>query len=131
MTQPDEPRRKWMVLASTVAVTLVLALIVLFAAFSPPSPEGVVARMLDSIARQDTEAFQKYVEQGSGKLQNLDSSRWEIYWNYGEELFREYRIDEVQVSGNEAEVLVYFGPGLIQEEIFFLSKINGRWKVIK
>lgn len=111
MTQPDEPRKKLVVLGSMVAVTLVLSLIVLFAALAPPSPEGVVSDMLDSLARQDIEAFEQTValsaRQQLVSVQSLDSSRWEVFWNQGPELFQEYRIGQVQISGDEAQVLVY------------------------
>ena len=135
MTQPDEPRKKLVVLGSMVAVTLVLSLIVLFAALAPPSPEGVVSDMLDSLARQDIEAFEQTValsaRQQLVSVQSLDSSRWEVFWNQGPELFQEYRIGQVQLSGAEAQVLVYFGPGLIQPEVFSLRKLEGRWRVVE
>ncbi|MGI6364241.1 MAG: hypothetical protein ACOX2G_00540 [Bacillota bacterium] len=135
MTQPDEPRKKLVVLGSMVAVTLVLSLIVLFAALAPPSPEGVVSDMLDSLARQDIEAFEQTValsaRQQLVSVQSLDSSRWEVFWNQGPELFQEYRIGQVQISGDEAQVLVYFGPGLIQQEVFYLRKLEGRWRVVE
>lgn len=135
MTQPDEPRKKLVVLGSMLAVTLVLSLIVLFAALAPPSPEGVVSDMLDSLARQDIEAFEQTValsaRQQLVSVQSLDSSRWEVFWNQGPELFKEYRIGQVQISGDEAQVLVYFGPGLIQQEVFYLRKLEGRWRVVE
>jgi hypothetical protein len=135
MTQPDEPRKKLVVLGSMLAVTLVLSLIVLFAALAPPSPEGVVSDMLDSLARQDIEAFEQTValsaRQQLVSVQSLDSSRWEVFWNQGPELFQEYRIGQVQISGDEAQVLVYFGPGLIQQEVFYLRKLEGRWRVVE
>ncbi len=134
MTQPKGPQRKLLVLGSTVAVILVFTLIVLFAALSPPSPEGVVSNMLDSLARQDMEAFEQGVSQAIredvASTHGLDSSRWEVLWTQGPELFKSYRIGEVKVSGDEAEVRVYFGPGLIQEERFFLRKLDGGWQVI-
>lgn len=134
MTQPKGPQRKLWVLGSTVAVILVFTLIVLFAAFSPPSPEGVVGSMLDSMARQDMETFRQgvspAVQQELTSAYGLDSSRWEVFWARGPELFDNYRIGEVKISGDEAEVLVFFGPGLIQEELFFLRRLDGGWKVI-
>lgn len=134
MTQPKGPQRKQLVLGSTVAVILVFTLIVLFAAFSPPSPEGVVSRMLDSLARQDMEAFKQEVtqavQQELASTRTLDSSRWEVFWAQGPELFDNYRIGKVKVSGDEAEVLVFYGPGLIQEELFSLRKLDGGWQVI-
>src|SRR5690554_6429415 len=132
MPQPTQ-RKKQVVLGSMVAVTLVLALIVLFAALAPSSPEGVVSRMLDSLAKQDFDAFKQTVALSAEELtseQNLDSSRWELLWNQGPELFKDYRIGQVQVSGDEAQVLVYYGPGLIQEELFSLRKVDGRWRVV-
>lgn len=134
MAQPDDSRRQKIMVISTVAVTLVLTLIVLFAAFSPPSPEGVVNGMLNCLAEQDAEGLNKYVS-GSA-LADLQaaaagpsSSRWNMFWDNGAELFEDFRIGEVQISGNQAVVIVYFGPGLIQEEEFILRQENRRWKV--
>ncbi|NLO88669.1 MAG: DUF4878 domain-containing protein [Firmicutes bacterium] len=135
MATSNQPRDKQkMLFITTGAVTLVLALIVVYAALTPQPPEMVVSGMLDSLAQQDYGAAEKYVagparEQLQAAAESVSNSRWNLFWDEGAELFAQYRIGEVQVTGDEAEVLVYYGPGLIQEEIFHLRKVDGRWKV--
>lgn len=134
MTKPDNSRKKILVLIPTIAVTLLLALIVLFAAFAPPSPEAVVTRMLESIADQDSERLEKYVADSALEslqfaAQNQDSSKWRVIWKNGPGYFDDFRIGEVKVSGDSAEVIVHYGPGLILEEEFFLRRENRHWKI--
>jgi hypothetical protein len=119
---------------STGAVVLVLALIVLVAALSPPAPENVVSDMLDSLARKDVQSLEKVVS--SPVLKDLqattlavDESRWQLFWQDGSQLFEHYRIDEVQIDGDQAVVTVYYGPGLIQADDFLLRREGRRWKV--
>ena len=136
MKQPtDDSRKRLMVIISTGAVTLVLALIVIFAAISPMSPEGVVRGMLESISVQDTEALELYV--AGAALKNLQAaaeiqepSRWRLFWDNGDVLFGEFRVGEVNITGDTAFVIVYYGPGMIQEEEFSLARENRQWKVI-
>jgi len=132
--RPDDSRsKKVMVLASTITVTLVLALIVLFAALSPASPERVVSEMLKNIAEQDSAGLENFVagsaEESLLNADSQDNSRWRFYWGNGKELFTDFRVAEVQVSGNQAVVLVLYGPGLFHEEEFILYRHNRRWKV--
>lgn len=135
MAKPDDSRRKKiMVLASTAAVTLVFVVIVLFAAFSPPPPEGVVSGMLESFAAGDANRLKTYIA-GSAEesllaaIESQENSRWRTFWDDGQELFREFRVGEVLVRGNQAVVTVYYGPGLILEEEFVLYRTKGSWKV--
>jgi len=135
VTKPEDSRRNQkMIFLTTAAVTLVLALIVLFAALSPPSPEGVVSGMLTSLASQDTDSLEDFLsDSAQGEMlaasESLTSSRWRTFLTEGRELFSDFKIGAVSISGNEAEVVVYCGPGLIQEEVFLLQKIDRRWKV--
>lgn len=134
MTKPDDSKKNLLVLISTIAVTLLLALIVLFAAFAPPSPEAVVTRMLESIADQDAQRLEKFVD-GSALVslqsaaQNQDSSKWRVIWDNGPSYFDDFRIGDVKVSGDGAEVIVHYGPGLILEDEFLLHRKNRHWKI--
>ncbi|HBI57381.1 MAG TPA: hypothetical protein DG577_05920 [Firmicutes bacterium] len=134
MTKPDNSRTKLLTYISTGAVVLVLALIVLVAALSPPAPENVVSDMLNSLARKDVQAMEKFVS--SPVLENLQAttltvneSRWQLFWQDGSQLFEHYRIGEVVISGDQAVVTVYYGPGLIQADDFLLHREGRRWKV--
>lgn len=135
MTKPEDSRKNIIMLATTAAITLILALIVLFAALAPPSPERVVSNMLESIAQQDANELEKFA--GGSALTSLkaasvsqDNSPWRNYWDNGAILFEDFRIGAIERSGDQASVLVYYGPGLILDAEFILRRENRHWKVI-
>lgn len=134
MTKPDNSQTKLKTYIFTGAVVLVLALIVLLAALSPPAPESVVSDMLHSFARQDIQALEKCVS--SSILEDLqattlkaEESRWQLFWQDGAELFQHFKVEKADISGDEAVVTVYYGPGLIQADDFFLRREGRGWKV--
>jgi hypothetical protein len=131
----DNSRKQLMVVISTVAVTLVLALIIVFAAFSPASPEGVVIGMLESIIKQDFARLETFVAGDAltglqSAVETQEFSRWRLFWENGKQLFDEFRVGEVKVTKNQATVVVYYGPGMIQEEEFVLQREKRQWKVV-
>ncbi len=134
MTEPKSNQNKLVTYIVTGAVTLVLAVVVLVAIFSPPAPENAVGGMLDSFAHKDAQALEKYVHSSvldSVQIEPLgsDVSPWQIFWRDGGQLFDYYNISEAKIDGDEAHVTVNYGPGLIQEDDFLLRREGRQWKV--
>lgn len=134
MTKPENSRPKFVTYITTGAVVLVLALIVLLAALSPPGPEVVVNRMLDSLAQKDVKSLEKYLsnpilEYFQESALGEDAARWQALLNDGSQLFQQYSIDEATITGDQAIITVNYGPGLIQDYEFLLRREGRRWKV--
>lgn len=134
MTKPDNSQTKLKTYIFTGAIVLVLALIVLLAALSPPAPESVVSDMLHSFARRDIQALEKCVsrpvlEDLRATTLKADESRWQLFWQDGSELFQSFEIEKADISGDQAVVTVYYGPGLIQADDFLLRREGRGWKV--
>jgi len=132
VAKPDNSRNKnQLMLISTIVVSVVLLGIVLAAALSPPGPERVVSEVLDSFVQQNDEALNNNLTDSYARLlQDAQGNMlWTRFWENGEELFADYRLGETRISGDEAQILVYYGPGFIQELEFTLRRDGRRWKV--
>ena len=132
MTKPENSRPRLITYITTGAVVLVLALIVLLAALSPPVPENVVSAMLVSFTRKDVKSLEKYLsnpvrEYFQESALGEDAARWQVLLNDGSLLFKQYRIGEVTITGDQAVITVYYGPGLIQADDFLLRREGRRW----
>jgi hypothetical protein len=132
LTNADKTKKPLTAYIVSGAVVLVLAAVVLIAALSPPAPEKVVSGMLDSLAKQDLGALEKFVS--PSVLEEMaalseDQSRLQAFWQEGAQLFSQYQLGETAVSGDQAMVTVYYGPGLIQVEDFILRREGWRWRV--
>ena len=134
MTKPENSRPKLVTYITTGAVVLVLALIVLLAALSPPAPENVVSGMLDSFTRKDIKSLEKYLsnpvldyfqESAIGE----DAFRWQALLQDGPQLFENYFVHDAIITGDRATITVNYGPGLIQADDFLLRREGRRWKI--
>lgn len=134
MARPEIDRGKLFVIIASSILICILAVIVIFAFLSPAQPEAVVSGMLQSFAQQDIEQLETFISDSALQIilndRSNEDSRWLTYWRNGEDLFYDFRVAEVDINGDEAVVLVYFGPGLILDEEFVLNKKNKHWQVV-
>ncbi|MTI95839.1 MAG: nuclear transport factor 2 family protein [Firmicutes bacterium] len=132
----DELRKKLLLTVSTVGVSVILVAIVIVAAVSPPSPEAVVNDFVAAIRSGDGEKMEQLTEGEAlaqlGDTTVLDVEQSQPWYNLktnGEEIYREFRIGEVEVSNDTARIVVFYGAGLFQEHEYYLLRRDKAWKI--
>lgn len=128
-------RHPLLVVGTMAGVVLLLLVVLVVALLWPPSPETVVSELLVAIRQQDAA---RTIELAVGPARSdleavvIDGEvggRWHQFWANGSTLFREFRVAEADIDGDGAKVMVYYGQGLFQEQVFILRKEDKNWRV--